>query len=92
MKYHFVGDIRGEGLFQGIDIVKDKESRVENGDLAREIILRMREKGVLVSRDGVKGNVLKLKPPIVFNKKNVDQLMDTFEMVMKKVSLKSVIV
>lgn len=92
MKYPFVGDIRGEGLFQGIDIVKDKESRVEDGDLAKEIILGMREKGVLVSRDGVKGNVLKLKPPIVFNKKNVDQLMDTFEMVMKKVSLKSVIV
>ena len=32
----------------------------------------MREKGVLVSRDGVKGNVLKIKPPIVFDKNNVD--------------------
>jgi len=38
----------------------------------------MREKGILVSRDGKKGNVLKLKPPIVFNKKNVDQLMQAF--------------
>lgn len=63
------------GLFQGIDLVKDKESKEENGELAKEIILKMREKGILVSRDGKKGNVLKLKPPIVFNTKNVDQLM-----------------
>lgn len=69
-----MGDIRGEGLFQGIDIVENKESKVENGDLAKKIILRMREKGVLVSRDGVKGNVLKIKPPIVFDKSNVDEL------------------
>lgn len=32
----------------------------------------MRQNGVLVSRDGVKSNVLKIKPPIIFNKENVD--------------------
>lgn len=40
--YHFVGDIRGIGLFQGIDIVKSKESRQEDGDLAKKIIMSMR--------------------------------------------------
>ena len=43
---------------------------------------------MLVSRDGVKGNVLKIKPPIVFNKGNVDQLIDTFEVVLKEISSK----
>ena len=38
----------------------------------------MREKHVLVSRDGKKGNVLKIKPPIVFNKENVDELIKAF--------------
>lgn len=74
MKYDFVGDIRGFGLFQGIDIVKDKESKIEDGDLAKRIILKMRAKGVLVSRDGIHGNVLKIKPPLVFTKENVDEL------------------
>lgn len=76
LPYKCVGDIRGLGLFQGIDIVKSKKTREENGDLAKQIITKMREKLVLVSRDGPKGNVLKLKPPIVFNKENVDTLLE----------------
>ena len=84
--YRFVGDIRGVGLFQGIDIVKDKESRVEDGELASKIILMMREKDILVSRDGVEGNVLKIKPPLVFNKENVDELMAGFHQVFKQLS------
>ena len=76
MPYKCVGDIRGLGLFQGIDIVKSKKTREENGDLAKQIITKMREKLVLVSRDGPKANVLKLKPPIVFNKENVDTLIE----------------
>jgi ethanolamine-phosphate phospho-lyase len=63
-----VGDIRGVGLFQGIDIVKSKESKEEDAETAAKIILLIREKGAIVSRDGKKGNVLKIKPPIVFNK------------------------
>ena len=69
-----MGDIRGVGLFQGIDIVKDKKTREQDGELASKIILIMRAKNILVSRDGVAGNVLKIKPPMVFNKDNVDQL------------------
>lgn len=81
--YDFVGDIRGLGLFQGIDIVKSKASREEDGALAKLIITAMRNKLVLVSRDGPKHNVLKIKPPMVFNKDNVDTLLaklkETFE-------------
>ena len=71
-----VGDIRGLGLFQGIDIVKSKECRTEDGDYAKKIITRMREKLILISRDGPQHNVLKIKPPIVFNKTNVDTLIE----------------
>lgn len=41
--------------------------------------MRMREKNILVSRDGIKGNVLKIKPPIIFNKENADQLVDNLK-------------
>lgn len=64
------------GLFQGIDIVKGKESRVEDGAFAKLVIMKMRNKLVLISRDGPKSNVLKIKPPMVFNKQNVDTLIE----------------
>lgn len=71
--------MRGVGLFQGIDIVKSKETKEENGEMAKKIIMAMRERLILVSRDGVKANVLKIKPPIVFNKANVDTLVDNLK-------------
>ena len=64
------------GLFQGIDIVKSKGCRQEDGDYAKKVITRMREKLVLISRDGPQHNVLKIKPPIVFNKQNVYTLIE----------------
>lgn len=63
-----MGDVRGVGLFQGIDIVKCKQTKEQDGETALKIITMMRERNVLVSRDGVKANVLKIKPPIIFNK------------------------
>ena len=71
-----MGDVRGLGLFQVIDIVKSKESKEEDGELAKKIIMRMRDKLVLVSRDGPLHNVLKIKPPLVFNKSDVDTLIE----------------
>lgn len=71
-----MGDVRGLGLFQGIDIVKSKESKEEDGELAKKIIMSMRDKLVLVSRDGPLHNVLKIKPPLVFNKSDVDTLIE----------------
>ena len=84
--YDFVGDIRGVGLFQGIDIVKSKESRVEDGDLAKVIITKMRDRLVLVSRDGPLHNVLKIKPPMVFNKQNVDTLIENLKETMNEIA------
>lgn len=47
----------------------------------------MRGKNILVSRDGVEGNVLKIKPPLVFNKSNVDELMAAFHEIMGQLDL-----
>lgn len=45
----------------------------------------MRANNVIVSRDGVHENVLKIKPPIIFNKENVDELMEAFHKVMSSI-------
>ena len=83
--YDFVGDIRGIGLFQGIDVVKSKASREEDGDLAKKVITKMRKRLILISRDGPKHNVLKIKPPIVFNKSNVDTLIENLKITLDEV-------
>lgn len=83
--YDFVGDIRGVGLFQGIDVVKSKQSRLEDGETAKEVITRMRERLILISRDGPLHNVLKIKPPIVFNKQNVDTLIENLKQVLDEI-------
>jgi 4-aminobutyrate aminotransferase-like enzyme len=82
-EFPWVGDVRGSGLFQGVEIVTDKETKGHDGDRAKRIIAEMRKRGVLVSRDGTEHNILKIKPPITFNKQNVDTLIETLRTVLK---------
>ncbi|WP_299349056.1 aminotransferase class III-fold pyridoxal phosphate-dependent enzyme, partial [uncultured Maritalea sp.] len=80
-KYEFVGDVRGHGLFLGIELVKDRETLEPATDLAGQIVNEMRERAILLSTDGPLENVLKFKPPMVFNKENADFLCDTLDAV-----------
>lgn len=81
-KYEFVGDIRGHGLFLGIELVKDRNTLEPATELAAKIVNEMREQAVLLSTDGPLENVLKFKPPMVFSKENADFLCDTLDKVM----------
>lgn len=78
LKYEFdyIGDIRGLGLFIGIEMVNDKKSREPATKIARWIVDRMKNvHKILVSSDGPNDNVIKLKPPMVFNCKNADEFL-----------------
>ena len=55
--------------------------------MAKKIIMRAREYGVLLSRDGVHHNIIKIKPPIVFNEENVDMLMKVLDVVVKELAV-----
>ena len=77
-----IGDIRGSGLFLGIELVKDhvtlEPATIETSVLCT--ILKEKHR-ILTSIDGPHNNVLVLKPPMVFSKENVDQLISSFESV-----------
>lgn len=73
-KHQLIGDVRGIGLFVGIELVKNRITREPAGDIAKYVTCRLREERVLMSRDGPDENVLKLKPPMVFTKENVDEV------------------
>lgn len=69
--FDMVGDVRGWGLFVGLEIVKSKKCRTPATYEAEWIVDRMKSKHrVLISSDGPDENVLKLKPPMVFNLDN----------------------
>ena len=67
----YIAEIRGRGLFLGIDLIKNDINH-PNKKLANLIINKMRERGILLSIDGPYHNVIKIKPPMTFNKENVD--------------------
>jgi 4-aminobutyrate aminotransferase-like enzyme len=72
-----VGDIRGRGLFLGIEIVRDRSSKDPDPDLARSSVGALRERSVLVGRGGRYGNVLILAPPLVIDEADLDAGLDT---------------
>lgn len=67
-----IGDVRGLGLFLGVELVEDRESRAPAAALARAVVERIKHRGVLVSTEGPYGNVLKLKPPLAFSEGDAD--------------------
>ena len=81
----YISEVRGRGLFIGIDIIKNSNQLKPNKKLAKKIINFMRDNGILLSTDGRHDNVIKIKPPIVFNKQNVDNVCENLESFFKKI-------
>lgn len=77
-----IGDVRGLGLFVGVELVLDRAEKIPAGDHASYIANRMRNHGILISTDGPDHNVLKLKPPMVFDEHDADRLVATLARVL----------
>jgi len=76
-KHNIIGDVRGRGLFLGLELIKDHEKLTPASDEAEKLVNDMKEHGILISTDGPDHNVLKIKPPMVFTNDNADQLVET---------------
>jgi 4-aminobutyrate aminotransferase-like enzyme len=77
-----IGDVRGMGLFVGIELVRDRETREPNPELARGLADTAAERGVLLSTDGPFHNVMKIKPPLVFSAADADRLVDSVDSIL----------
>ncbi|KAH9518582.1 hypothetical protein Btru_005706 [Bulinus truncatus] len=73
-KYSLIGDVRGIGLFWGLDLVKNRITREPATEEAAYVVARLKEEHILFSRDGLDESVLKFKPPMCFNEDNVKLL------------------
>ncbi|CAI4223797.1 unnamed protein product [Auanema sp. JU1783] len=79
-RHECVGDVRGVGMFWGIDLVKDRKTREPNSELALALILKLRKEfDILLNADGPHTNILKFKPPLCYNKDNLEETMKALE-------------
>ncbi len=81
-KFPIIGDVRGHGLFVGAELVRDRKTKEPAVPEIDTIVEQMKARGFLLSTDGPFHNVLKIKPPIVFNKDNAEDLVRNLEEVL----------
>ncbi len=77
--YPIVGDVRGRGLFAGIELVRDRLTLEPAAEQAAFVVDRMRENGILLGTDGPHHNVVKIRPPMPFSESNADLLAETMD-------------
>ena len=78
----YIGDIRSQGLFVGIDWVVSKDDNTPNREGAVRVVNVMKAKGFLMSNAGEHGNVIKIRPPLVFQKEHADAFLEAFDSTM----------
>ena len=80
--HDIIGDVRGMGLFIGIELIQKKGTLYPNSTDAGSIVNTMRNRGILLSVDGLDKNVIKIKPPMVFNERNASFLVENLDAVL----------
>jgi 4-aminobutyrate aminotransferase-like enzyme len=78
--HEIIGQVRGSGLFWGIDLVSDRESRRPiDRAAAKHLVTAIRRAGVLMGLTGSHGNILKLRPPLPFSRDNADHALEVVD-------------
>ena len=81
-QFPLIGDVRGEGLFLGFELVED--GKIPATDKTAYLANRMSAHGILISVDGPQNNVIKIKPPMCFNQQNALDLMRYLTKIIKE--------
>jgi len=77
-----IGDVRGAGLFIGLELVSDRGAKTPDAALAQRVTNGLRERRVLISTTGISGNVLKIRPPLVWRDEHVELFVDSLDAVL----------
>jgi 4-aminobutyrate aminotransferase-like enzyme/Ser/Thr protein kinase RdoA (MazF antagonist) len=83
-RHALIGDVRGSGLFLGLDLVRDREARTPASAQAAYIVNRLRDRGILSGTDGPHHNVIKLRPPLIFSEADADLFIATLDSVLEE--------
>jgi len=72
-KYPLIGDVRGMGMMQGLELVRDRQTKEPAPAETTELMERARANGLLVGKGGLYGNVVRMAPPMNISKSDVDE-------------------
>jgi len=81
-RHELIGDVRGQGLFIGAELVLDRDSRMPAPREADILVEAMKERGFLLSTDGPDHNVIKIKPPMVLSADDIDDTLSAMDEVL----------
>ena len=81
-EFDLIGDVRGQGLFLGIELIDQKMNSLQKK--TKYIINRLKKFGILSNLDGPKNNVIKIKPPLTFHKDNCDKFIFYIRKILKE--------
>src|SRR4029077_17311940 len=79
-----IGDVRGSGLFLGIDLVLDRETREAAPLQASYVVNRLRDCGILAGTDGPHHNIIKLRPPLVFSEADANLFVSALDAILQE--------
>ncbi len=82
-KYRIIGEVRGMGLIQGMEIVKEKKEPAP--DFVAEIFERTKEQGLLIGKGGLYGNVIRITPPLTIEKGEIGQAIQIMDRAFEKI-------
>ena len=81
-RHEIIGDVRGSGLFFGVELVRARDTREPATEETALAVERMREEGILLGTEGPRHNVLKIRPPMPFDRDDADVLASTLDRVL----------
>ncbi len=84
-KHKLIGDVRGLGLMIGVELVKDREKKTPANEEAIKIRNLMREQGFLIGAGGAFGCTLRIEPPLMITKKQIDKALEALDQALKKI-------
>ncbi|MDX2034933.1 MAG: aminotransferase class III-fold pyridoxal phosphate-dependent enzyme, partial [Blastocatellia bacterium] len=85
-RYDAIGDVRGMGLMQAIELVKDRKTKEPDAPGVARLFEETRKRGVLIGKGGLYNNVVRLGPPLIATKDHIDELVSALDAGLAEIS------
>lgn len=85
-KYPIIGDVRGRGLLLGVELVKDRKTKVHASEETLVLVDLCKNKGLLIGKGGLMGNVFRIAPPLTINQEQVNFMLETIDQALTELS------
>lgn len=82
-RFSAIADVRGLGLYIGVELVEDRDTLVPATTLAGQVVEEMKSRGVLLNTNGYSNNIIKIKPPLIIGEQDVKRLLQAFDEVFR---------